>query len=166
LSKSCTVWITSSTNIFHFLLGWPINPHLKHSTASKIQSPKIHIPPNKNIVRPNTAIPDYNSSWSAIGPCGNWTFENRTPSYQAIWTAHHELSGFGPSMSLSRMCIAAVYCQIEVAYMWSGPSRSWRHKQVTWTCPNAYDCYSCYNVICCYIVMQYSLWLVNWRRED
>ena len=36
------------------LLIWPTMPHLKHSTA--FQSPKSHIPLNKSMVRPITAI--------------------------------------------------------------------------------------------------------------
>ena len=40
-----------------FLPVWPIKPHLKHSAY--LQSPKIHIPVNKSMTRPITAIPQF-----------------------------------------------------------------------------------------------------------
>ena len=56
-ARSTQFKLLPATKSSIFLLGWPIKPHLKHSTEFQIQSPKIHILSNKSMVRPITAIP-------------------------------------------------------------------------------------------------------------
>ena len=54
------VQVTLSTDVFH------IKPHLKYSTTFQIQSPKIHILPNKSMVMLITEIPH---SWYQLSLC-------------------------------------------------------------------------------------------------
>ena len=49
-----------------FLLRGLIKSHLKHSMAFQIQSPQIHIPPNKNLVMPITAGHAYHRGWFLV----------------------------------------------------------------------------------------------------
>ena len=67
-ARSVQFKLLSATNSSIFLLGGPIKPHLKHSTAFQIQSPQIHILlPNKSIIRPITAIPQSLVPTSVLG---------------------------------------------------------------------------------------------------
>ena len=50
LGQVYEVKITHSYNVF--LPGWLIGPHSNHFVAFQIQSPKIHVLPNKSMVRP------------------------------------------------------------------------------------------------------------------
>lgn len=49
---------------------------------------------------------------------------------------HHDLAIKWAIKHKSRICIAGIYYQMEVICTWLGPSRSWAHKQVTWSSPN------------------------------
>ena len=48
---------------FMFLLVWYTKPHLKHSII--FHNPKIHIPPNKSIIRPIILMPNF-LVWTSV----------------------------------------------------------------------------------------------------
>ena len=100
----------SASLSFMVLLGWPFKPHLKHLTAFLIQNPECHIPPNKSMVRPVTAIPlipnclvrvsiaatkhhDQKASWEGKGcwclyfynNIHHWRRSGRKPSKAESW---------------------------------------------------------------------------------
>lgn len=58
LNWAPTVQIILSTTFFHAsTASRPIKPRLVHSTTFLTQSPKVHIPSNKNMIKLTTAIP-------------------------------------------------------------------------------------------------------------